>query len=65
MNWIFKKLYFSLGEHWMELSERENDKELKKHYMRISDMYFIKAYPYLGFKTVEDMHAYFEKHKKF
>ena len=57
--------YISVANYWMDLSERENNEDLKIHYMNTSAIYLRKAAAYLGFKTVEDMHTYFEQHKAF
>ena len=57
--------YISVANYWMDLSERENNEDLKIHYMNTSAIYLRKAVAYLGFKTAEDMNAYFEQHGKF
>lgn len=57
--------YISVANYWMDLSERENNEDLKIHYMNTSAIYLRKAVAYLGFKTAEDMNAYFKQHGKF
>lgn len=53
--------YLSLADYWMDLSERTENENLKIHYMSTSAIYLNKAVAYLGFKTAEDMHAYFKQ----
>lgn len=61
----YAKQCLDLSYHWIDLSGRTDDEVCKIRCIENSVVYLKKAAVYLGFKSAEDMHAYYEKHKRF
>ena len=60
--------YLKLSYYWIDLADKakeDNNEFYQTRCLKNSAIYLNKAVKYLGFKTAEDMHAYYEKHKRF